>query len=626
MLSNSFVSYDDNKYITENVNVRMGLSQQTLRWAFNVGYCGNWHPLTWISHMLDCRLFGLNPTGHHAVNLILHIANAVLLFLVLNRMTKSLWRSAFVAALFAVHPLHVESVAWAAERKDVLSGLFWVLTMGAYALYAESPNARRYSAVVILFALGLMAKPMLVTLPIALLLLDYWPLNRLASRDPLRTNTRFRKLVLEKVPLLALAAGSSVLTFIAQRKGQAVSPLDLIPVTVRIENAIVSYASYILKMLWPRSLAPLYPHPCALLPLWQVISAALMLAVVTYLAIKARGRHPYLFVAWAWYVATLLPVIGLIQVGGQAMADRYTYIPLIGIFVMISWGAPEIADRLNVRGRRGDGATGRARHSYALAVLAAITLAVLSSLTWRQTGYWKSNLTLFRHAVDCTQKNYSMHNSLGLALADAGRIQEAVAQYEEALRIAPNYISARIDLGIALCDLGKTPEAIVQFQEAIKIDPGYADCYYSLGRALDGIGESRAAAEQYSKALKVDPHHVEANVNLGNILAKRGLFPEAIPHYRAALADNPLQAEAHVNLANALQNSGDSDGAVREYQEALRIKPGYGIAHVNLAIVLYFKKDYASAWNEVRLAESCGETSNPAFLRALAAKMPEPAR
>jgi len=494
--------------------------------------------------------------------------------------------------------------------------------MGVYALYAESPNARRYSAVVILFALGLMAKPMLVTLPIVLLLLDYWPLRRLQAADH-----RLQK-VLEKVPLLALSAGSSVLTFIAQRKGQAVSPLDLIPVTVRIENAIVSYASYILKMLWPRSLAPLYPHPCALLPLWQVISAALMLAVVTYLAIKARGRHPYLFVAWAWYVATLLPVIGLIQVGGQAMADRYTYIPLIGIFVMISWGVSESMGVWEC-GSVGDQSPPYPHTPippHALAVLAAITLAVLSSLTWRQTGYWKNNLTLFRHAVDCTQKNYSMHNSLGLALADAGRIQEAVAQYEEALRIAPNYISARIDLGIALCDLGKTPEAIVQFQEAIKIDPGYADCYYSLGRALDGIGESRAAAEQYSKALKVDPHHVEANVNLGNILAKRGLFPEAIPHYRAALADNPLQAEAHVNLANALQNSGDSDGAVREYQEALRIKPGYGIAHVNLAIVLYFKKDYASAWNEVRLAESCGETSNPAFLRALAAKMPEPAR
>ena len=339
------VRYDDGAYVTQNPHVQAGLTGQTIRWAFTSVWSGNWHPLTWISHMVDCRLFGLNPLGHHLVNLLLHICNTILLLLVFTRMTGSLWRSAFVAAVFAIHPLHVESVAWVAERKDVLSTFFWMLTMGAYVLYSEKPGVKRYLPVAFIYALGLTAKPMLVTLPLVLLMLDYWPLGRSRS---------WRSLLLEKLPLLAMAAGSSIITLIAQR-GVALSHLDAFPIGIRIENALVSYAVYIQKTLWPTKMAIFYPYPESIAA-WKVAASAITLAGVSAMVLLTTRKRRYMGFGWMWYVVTLIPVIGLLQVGLQAMADRYTYVPLIGLFVIAAWLVPDLVVETK---RWGDGAKRR---------------------------------------------------------------------------------------------------------------------------------------------------------------------------------------------------------------------------------------------------------------------------
>ena len=493
---NDFVNYDDLRYVTHNPNVAGGLSLENLVWAFNVGYAGNWHPLTWISHMLDCTLFGMRPAGHHAVNLIFHIANVVLLFLVLNRMTKSLWRSAFVAGLFAVHPLHVESVAWVAERKDVLSAFFWILTMGAYALYAESPNARRYSAVVILFALGLMAKPMLVTLPIVLLLLDYWPLNRFASTDKKRRTSPFRRLAWEKVPLLALSAVSCAITMIAQQRGHAMSSLQAVSFDQRLANAIVSYVEYLAKMLRPVDLAVLYAYPDRGIPAWEVVGSAVLLVGLSAAAIRAGRRAPYLLVGWLWYVIALVPVIGLIQVGEQAMADRYAYIPLIGLFVIVSWGIPEIMQRFSATGRGGDGATGRTKHphtptlphSHTSTALAAITVMVLSSLTWIQTGYWKNTVTLFDHALRATGESATAYANLGSAYADIKDCAKAELYLKKALDLKWDLPYTHFDYANVLYELRRDEDAVREYREAVRLKPDLAEAHRNLAFALYETG------------------------------------------------------------------------------------------------------------------------------------------
>jgi protein O-mannosyl-transferase len=632
MWHNQFVNYDDNEYILGNPNVVTGLSGANLAWAFNAGYCGNWHPLTWMSHMLDCQLFGVNPAGHHAMNLILHIANTILLFLVLFRMTRARWRSAFVAALFTVHPLHVQSVAWAAERKDVLSTFFWMLTIGAYVLYTEKPNWKRYSLTAAAFVLGIMAKPMVVTLPLVLLMLDYWPLRRSGQSSVISDQSGDRargaavKRVLEKAPLFALSAGCAVITYIAQKRGEAVSTLELVPLGMRIENALVSYVSYILKMLWPSNLAVLYPHPMRLLPVWQVLGAVVVLAGITAFVFRTRNSRPYLFTGWLWFVVTLIPVIGIVQVGSQAIADRYTYVPLVGLFMMVAWGVPEL-----IRKGETERSTPNTHtlappdsHTILLAATSLIIVVVLRVCTHMQVGYWKDNLTLFRHAIECTRDNYVMHNSYGLALADAGRADEAKAQYEESLRIRPAYVSARIDLGIALSDEGKLNEAVAQFKQAIEIDPNYADSYFSLGLALEMMKDIPGAARQYEKAIKLKPDHTKAHINLGRILLASGHIDEAMSHFQDALRADPLAVEARSNLAAALYDKHDFAGSTREYREVIRVKPDHGPAHSNLAILLFVQGDYAGSWSEVRLAETYGSPVEPRFLAALARKMPDP--
>jgi hypothetical protein len=441
----AFVTYDDYQYVVENPHVRHGLTLRGIAWAFTTGYASNWHPLTWLSHMLDCTLYGLNPMGHHVNSLLLHLANTLLLFWVLRRMTTALWRSAFVAALFALHPLHVESVAWVAERKDLLSTLFWMMTMGAYALYVERPGLGRYLFTLLLFALGLMAKPMLVTLPFVLLLLDYWPLGR-RHHPPLR-------LIREKLPFFALTAISSMITFSVQKSWGAV--IFTLPLKDRIANALVSYVTYIAKTIWPANLACFYPHPLDTLPLWQVGGSLLLLVSISVFVIRARQRCPYLPVGWFWYLGTLVPVIGLVQVGAQAMADRYTYVPLIGLFLITAWTAAEV------------GSKGSALR---MSLWVGMLIPFLAVGSWLQAQSWQTSVTLFEHTLTVTRNNLIAHNNLGNN---------------------PNHATSHNNLGSVFMQQGRLQEAIAHLSKAVQIDPEMQEARYNLRIALQRMTQRR---------------------------------------------------------------------------------------------------------------------------------------
>ena len=499
VLRANFVNYDDEAYVTANPHVQSGLTVKWLRWAFNVGYQGNWHPATWISHMLDRQFFGPGPLGPHAVNLLIHLANTLLLLLLLHRMTGSVRRSAFAAALFAVHPLHVESVAWVAERKDVLSALFWFLTMWAYARYTESPSPKRYLAVTALFALGLMSKPTLVTLPFVLLLIDYWPLGRWVRGERLR-------LIREKLPLLAMSLASGAVTYAAQQRAGAVSPVEELSLASRIANALTAYVGYVGKMLWPAKLAAFYPH-AASIPTWHVLAAAVLLAAATILVIRSSGSRPYLAVGWFWYLIVLVPMIGLVQVGTQAMADRYTYISLIGLFIAIAWVIPA--------GRR----------SLTIAPIAAV--AVLAVCTWSQAGHWRDSVTLWTHTLEVTRENTVAHYNLGLEMQRLGRTEEAVHQYEQAVRINPRDAESFNNLGEAYRTLGRPDTATDEYRKAIAAKPDYADAYNGLGAAYGQLGETREAIDAFREAVRLDPDLDEAQVNLAVALLTDERFAEA---------------------------------------------------------------------------------------------------
>ena len=560
-----FVNYDDDDYVTANPVVLRGLTWHGVAWAFTTEHAVNWHPLTWLSHMLDVQLFGLDPGPHHLTNLLFHIANTLLLFGLLHRMTGALGRSAFVAGLFAVHPLHVESVAWVAERKDVLSTLFWMLTLWAYVEYVKRPDLRRsdlrrYGAVLLFFALGLMAKQMLVTLPFVLLLLDFWPLGRVVigpnpargralSRDGWATAIR---LVWEKLPLLALSIASSVATFVIHQRGGAVIILSAIPLKLRVENALVSYVAYIGKMLWPARLAVFYPYPQSL-PAWLVAGAFLALVGISLAVIRAGPRHPYLPVGWFWYLGTLVPVIGLIQVGDQAMADRYTYIPLIGLFIIVAWGVPDLLLRWPLRRivLPSPFLTRIALPAAASAVILACAITAKG-----QFQYWEDSTTLWTHALAVTTRNNIAHNNLGASLADQGKTDEAIAHYSEALRIKSDYADAHNNLGVALADEGKLDEAIAHYFEALRIRPDYADAHSNLGIALANEGKLDEAIAQFAEALRINPDSAKAHNNLGVALASQGKLDEAIAHFNEALRINPDYADAHKNLGVALVQQG----------------------------------------------------------------------
>jgi len=598
--NHEFVNFDDDDYISENPHVQSVLSRQAIIWAFTATRAANWHPLTWLSHMIDCQLYGLNPSGHHLTNVLFHLVNTLLLFLLLNRITGASWRSGFVAALFALHPLHVESVAWVAERKDVLSTLFWLLTMWAYIYYVEKPRLHRYLFTLLLFALGLMAKPMLVTLPCVLLLLDYWPLKRIelgqsASGQPavIQPSTIAKKpgaqafrLLLEKTPLFVLVAVSSVVTFVVQKSGGAVGALEVYPIKIRVANALFSYVSYMVKMIWPQNLAVFYPHPGQSLPMWQAAAAGLLLLLISIAVIRAGRRQSYLPVGWLWYLGTLVPVIGLVQVGAQAMADRYTYVPLIGLFIMAAWGVPELLAKYRFQ-------------RTVLATLATILLVTLTLVSKRQVRHWQNSLTLFQHAVEVTADNYLAHDSLGNALAQQGMLDQAIVHYREALRIKSNLVNTHNNLGVALLQQGEINRAMAQYYQALRLKPDSAETHNNLGVALFTVGQLDQAIGHYLTAIKLDPNFGKAYNNLGNALARQGKLDEAFSQYYKALELKANYPEAHNNLGVALAQQEKLREAIAHFKRALQLRPDYAQARSNLdnAIALLAKTTEPPGWS-----------------------------
>ncbi len=507
-----FIGFDDNYYVTDNKNVQSGLSWQGVKWAFTTTHAWNWHPLTWLSHMLDCQLFGLNPAGHHLTSVFFHTANAVLLFLVLKCMSSSLWCSGFVAAAFALHPLHIESVAWVSERKDVLSTFFWLLTMLAYMRYAKRPSFSKYVLVVLFFVLGLMAKQMLVTLPFVLLLLDYWPLGRFeqtgkkqAVRESGTGTVSFSRCIVEKLPLLVLSVVAGLIVFLVQLKATLVKSTIAIPINYRIGNAIVSYAGYIIKMFWPIKLGILYPHPGTNLPLWQIFAGSLLLLGICVVAIRSYRSRQWFIVGWLWYLGTLVPVIGLVQVGMQAMADRYTYMTLTGLFIIVAWGAAAFA--------------GKRKYGSIFLVAGAVTsLSVLTVLTLLQLPQWRNSIRLYKHTVNVTADNDIMHYNLGVLLYREGKIAQAMTHWREALKIDPGQSPIHKNLGVLLAQQGKPDEAISHFRQSLSINPNMIDVRYNIAYILTKQGKIDQAVEEYREILRINPNHADARQALKALL------------------------------------------------------------------------------------------------------------
>jgi protein O-mannosyl-transferase len=642
-----FIDYDDDVYVTANSHVQKGITIEGIRWAFTTGHANFWHPLTWLSHMLDVQLFGLSPRGHHLTSLLLHIANSLLLFLVLNRMTRALWRSAFVAALFALHPLHVETVAWVADRKDVLSAFFWMLTMGAYLFYVEHPRLPRYLAVVLFFTLGLMSKPMLVTLPFVLLLLDFWPLHRFEQKMPvpniwhkvkepaseegrkgkskkkhavkgtvkaqqLATPAaqpadvngqweRIRPLLREKIPLFALTVLASVAAFIAQQKGGAVGSIEAFPLSERVSNALVSYTLYIAKMIWPSSLALVYPHPGSW-PLWHVLGAVFIFIAVTTLAVRWATRFPFLPVGWLWYVGTLVPVIGLVQVGSHGRADRYTYIPLIGLFIIAAWGIPELLKRWRFR-------------KEVLVALSASSLVGLVMATWTQVGYWKNSITLFDHTLNVTDHNGLIHNNRGAVYSRLGDYARAIEDFNRAIEIYPKDAVAHNNRGIAYGNLGNRAQAISDFDRAIEIDPSYAAAYNNRGNAYGNLGNHTRAIRDFDRAIEIDPRDAVAHNNRGIAYGNLGNRTQAIEDFSRAIEIDPKYAAAYHNRGVAHGNLGDHTQAIRDFNRAIEIDPKVAAAYYNRGIALDILGKSEQADEDLKTAARLGSEEAKNFLR-----------
>ncbi len=594
----AFVELDDPQYVFGNAVVQAGLTRDGVRWAFTTTYLANWHPLTWLAHMLDCELFGLDAGAHHLVSLGLHLANTALVLLVLARLTGSAGRSAWVAALFALHPLHVESVAWISERKDVLSSLFGLLAIAAYARHATRPSVARLAVVAVCLALGLAAKPMLVSLPVVLLLLDAWPLGRFPA-------VPLRRLLLEKLPLAGLAAGSAAATLYAQRSFGSLASLEVVPLAARVGNAAVAYVAYLAKAFWPHPLAAYYPHPGPR-PLWLVALAVALLAGLTVGAWRGRARRPWLLVGWLWYAVTLLPVIGLVQSGYQGMADRYTYLPLLGIFVVVVWSAAELCERLP-----------RARRA-ALALGAAV-LTALTAVTWLQAARWRDSLTLLEHTLRVTGPNPVAHLALGSALAREGRIDDAVAQIRAALEREPRLPEAHYNLAVLLARQGQLDEAISHYTAALETAPREARIHVQLGVALATRGRIDEAIARYREAVRLEAELAEARSNLGLALASRGELDAAAAELREALRRRPGFAAARLNLGSILVQQGRLDEAAAEYRELLRAAPALAAAHVNLGIVLarQGRRDEAIAQLREALAHAPEDPRALQMLRAL---------
>jgi Flp pilus assembly protein TadD len=595
-----FLFYDDNLYVTENQMVQGGLSWKGLVWAFTTMHAVNWHPLTWLSHMLDVQLFGLHPGAHHIVNVLFHAANAVLLFLLFTRMTGEQWRSAFVAALFALHPLHVESVAWVAERKDVMSVFFGLLTIRAYVRYAERPAPSRYAGVILFFVLSLLSKPMFVTMPFLLLLLDYWPLCRVDGRfklpgEPACTQpaVTIKRLLLEKAPLLVLSAASSVVTMLAQKRGNAIADDPSLSLGIRLANAAVGYVRYLGKTFWPQSLSVFYPHPGPSLPAWQAIVSSLVLLVITVLVLLRLRRSPWLAVGWFWFVGTLIPVIGLIQVGAQSIADRYTYFPLIGIFVMVAWGVPELlkGSRIDLR---------------ALRAISVLVIVVLAGLTWRQVGFWKNDETLFRHALSVTNDNCIALASLSEALLRKDDLENAYDYLQKTLKICPEDGQSWYNLGVLQKNRGDLLEAEYALREALRLKPGYTMAWSNLGAVYEASGRIPEAIDALLEAVRLEPDDASTRFNLGSLYGKAGRFSEAVEAYQEALRLKPDYAAAWNNLGIAYRGLGRISEAAIAFRKAAQIQKNNPIAWYNLGIFYAKEGDWAQATDALREAARLG--------------------
>jgi tetratricopeptide (TPR) repeat protein len=592
-LNHEFVGYDDQSYVLRNPRVTNGLTLDGIQWAFTHVDVTNWHPLTTISHMLDCQLYGLQPWGHHLTNILLHAAAAILLFLALRELTGTLWPSLLVAAVFAVHPLRVESVAWVSERKDVLSGVFFMLTLWAYARYARG-NVRSsfwYMTVVVLFALGLMCKPTLVTLPFVLLLLDYWPLGRVrpsSSSGRGETASRWKRrntlswLVIEKVPLFGLSAASCVATLLAQK--QALDMSIKAPFEERLGNALISYVVYVGQMIWPAHLAVLYPYPEGNLKVPQVILALLLLLMISVAFFLWRKKYPFLLIGWLWYLGMLIPMIGIIQVGSQVRADRYTYLPQIGLYLLVACSAAELFHRWR-------------RSREVLAAAAVLVIMALTTRSYLQTSYWRDTETLWKHAIASTSNNYIAHTNLAQTLSHSGRFAEAIAECEKALKIKPDFAAAHNNLGVALLRNkqsgdgalghdGAVDEAIEHYRKALQINPDFTQAHKNLGIVLLRKGQMDEAIAQFQKTLELEPNDAQAEFSLGSAFLQRREVDEAIAHYQKAVEIRPDYAEARNYLGNAFVAEGKYSEAIANYEAAVRIRPNYSEAHHNMACVL----------------------------------------
>lgn len=654
-VAHQFVTYDDPEYVYENAKVAAGLSPESVLWAFTHTVGGNWHPLTVISHMLDCQLYGLKPAGHHFTNVLLHTIAVILLFLVLRRMTGTLWQSAFVAALFAIHPLHVESVAWISERKDLLSAVFFMLTLGAYIRYVHKLSFTSYILVLLVFALGLMSKPMLVTVPFVLLLLDYWPLKRFAPETPVKRGHRrtvencanTRRILIEKIPLLLLSFASCATTFVAQR--HFIDPIGHLSLVDRLCNAAVATVIYLRQLMWPFGLSVFYPHPRHSLSVLQVLAATLFLIAVTAGVFMCRRRHPYFLTGWFWFFGMVVPVSGIIQVGEQAHADRYMYLPQIGLYILVTWF---VADTVfSWRHRR-----------ILLGTAMASSIALLMLPAWKQTSYWRDGRTLWTHALAVDPQNDTAHISLcdldlrenhlddavfhartaleirpdsadahsrlGVALSATGQHEEASIHFQKALET--HQIRPRVHYNIAtlLLNSGHLDEAIAEFNKELQIQPEFVEAHNNLGSALTSKGELDGALAHFQKALELDPHLPKVHHNIAMILLRQGQFDQAIAHLQKELQANPGSAEAHNDLGIARSQQGRIDQAINEWQKALELQPDNLNAYCNLVWVFATFPDDAirSGAKAVALGEHALKLSgekDPRIYRLLAAAYAE---
>ncbi len=601
------LNYDDHVYVTKYFNGKSGLTKENVEWAFTHSHYGAWIPITSLSYMLDYEFYGLHPKGYLFTNLFFHIANALLLFIILLRMTGSLWPSAFVAVVFALHPINVESVAWIAQRKNVLSTLFWLLTMWAYVLYVEKRDIKRYVLVILFFALGLMSKTMLVTLPFVLFLLDFWPLARfklertgesfknLKQNKPISPGASALRLILEKLPLLILSVLASVrqvsetsafnnCTSLMLGKqyindSACIAAPDLFSLQARFTNGMFSYLDYLGKMVWPKGLAAFYPHPGDTLSVWKGVLCGMVLVGLTIIAIRLVKRAPYFAVGWFWYLGTLVPVIGIFKtIGAHGMADRYVYVPLMGVFIIIAWGLLDIFAEWRYKKK-------------VFSLLAGVLIPTLMVTTWVQVSHWKNSVTIFKHAINVTDnKNPNLaliHNTLGMVFLSMGKAEEAVSHYKMAIELKPDLAIAYTNLGIARLSTGKTEEAISHYKKAIKVKPDHASGYYNLGIALSALGKTEEAISHYKTAIKLRPDYVEPRNNIGLILEEHGKTHEAISYYKTAIKLKPGYAAAYSNLGNALFTQKKIKEAISYHKTAIKLRPDFVPAHINLGNALF---------------------------------------